>query len=65
MAKIEELEKRLEEHQERYNELLKTDKAASSRYGNEFRDVQLRVLETIINEIRMEIEQQKKGESND
>lgn len=62
MVEIRELEKKLKEYQEKHNELLKTDKAASSRYGNEFRDIQLRVLEKIISEIEMEIEQQKKGQ---
>lgn len=60
MAKLEELEKELEKHQARYEKLLKADKAASARYGDEFRDIQLRVLESAIVEIKREIMKLKK-----
>ena len=60
MAKINDLEKKLKRYQRRYQKLLKTDKAASSRYGDEFRDAQLRVLESIIVEIKNETTKLKK-----
>jgi len=55
MAKLEELGKKLKKYQSRYKKLLKADKAASSRYGDEFRDMQLRVLESAMAEIKKEI----------
>jgi hypothetical protein len=55
MKKLDELQKQLEEYQTRYQKLLKTDKVASSRYGDEFRDMQLRVLEASIKELKEEI----------
>lgn len=55
VTKLEELERKLKRYQGRYQKLLKADKAASARYGDEFRDVQLRVLETTMAEIKREI----------
>ncbi len=55
MAKLEELKNKLKKYQEQYQKLLQADKAASARYGDEFRDTQLRVLESIIIGIKEEI----------
>lgn len=55
MIKLEELERKFKKYRRRYQKLLKTDKAASSRYGDEFRDIQLWVLESAIFEIKKEI----------
>lgn len=60
MTKLEELERKLKRYQERYQRLQKQDKAASARYGNEFRDAQMRVLESMIVEIKQEIVKLKK-----
>jgi hypothetical protein len=62
MTKLEELEGKLKRYQKKYSRLLKADKAASSRYGDEFRDIQLRVIESMITEIRKEIILLKRGE---
>lgn len=61
MTKLEKLEKKLRRYQKRYQKLLKADKAASARYGDEFREAQLRVLETAIGEIKKEIVSLKKS----
>lgn len=55
MTKLKELERRLRKHQRRYQKLLKADKAASARAGDEFRDIQLRVLESAMVEIKKEM----------
>ncbi|HUV42802.1 MAG TPA: hypothetical protein VMY36_02735 [Patescibacteria group bacterium] len=55
MNQLEELEQKLGKYQEEYSRLQKSDKVASARYGNEFRDLQMRVLESMIVEIKKEI----------
>lgn len=56
MKRQDKLIKKLEKYQEQYQTLLKTDKAASARYGNEDRDMTLRVLESAVFEIKKELE---------
>ncbi len=60
MTKLEKLKGRLKRYQKRYQKLQKQDKAASSRYGNEFRDAQMRVVESVIVEVKREIVKLKK-----
>lgn len=60
MTKLKELERKLERYQRRYQRLLKKGEMVPGRYGDEFRDVQLRVLETAITEIKKEIIQVKR-----
>ena len=60
MTKREELERKLKRYQERYQKLQKHDKGPSSRYGDEFREAQMRVLESMIVEIKQEIVKLKK-----
>jgi hypothetical protein len=55
MVKLEELKSKLKEYQEQHRKLLQTDRAASARYGDEFRDTRLRVLESLIRDIKAEI----------
>ncbi len=55
MTKINRLEKRLKEYQKKHQKLLKADKAAGSRYGDEYRDIQLRVLESAMVQIKLEL----------
>lgn len=62
MTKIEELEEKLRKYQKKYQKLLKADKAASARYGDEFRDIQLRVLESTMAEVKKEIDSLKRKE---
>lgn len=60
MIKLEELEKKLKKHQKRYQHLQKYDKGPSGRYGHEFRDLQMRVLESMIVDTRQEITRLKR-----
>lgn len=55
MTKLEELKRKLKRYQRRYQKLQKQDKAVSARYGNEWRELQMRVLESMIVETRQEI----------
>ena len=55
MNQIEELEEKLDKYQEEYSQLQKSDKAFSARYGNEFRDSQMRVLKSLIVEVKREM----------
>jgi len=61
MDKLEELEKKLKEYQIQYQRLMKADKAAASRYGDEDREMRMRVLESMMVEIKKEILKSKKG----
>lgn len=55
VAKLEDLKNKLKQYQKQYQQLLQTDRAASARYGDEFRDTRLRVLESLIRDIKEEI----------
>ena len=61
MNKLKRLEVQLKKYQERHQKLLKSDKAASSRYGNEELTMQLRVLESAVAQIEKEIKSLRKG----
>ncbi len=63
MSKLQELEERLKKYQARYGDLLKADKAASARYGNEELSMRMGVLESMMTEIKGEITELRKKSS--
>lgn len=64
MAKLKKLEKKLKQYQKRYQKLLKMTALEGPRYGrssDEFLDTQIRVVESMIIEIKDEIRRLKKS----
>ena len=59
---IETLQKRLEEAQQRWQELKKVWNSHGSRYGDEYIEIQMKVYEARINKIKSQILETKKGQ---